>query len=78
MTLYDLPPRDADPCHALHSRVQRWMYDPVYQPLAASIVAERLYIPFTLKLRVGSRSARSANKNLFSGEQTWWTQGNPS
>ena len=74
MTLYDLPPRVADPCHALHSRVQRWMHDPVYQPLAASIVAERL----TLKLRVGSRSAGSANKNLFSREQTWWTQGNPS
>ena len=43
---FDLVPRVTDPCHDLHSRMLHWMYDPVYQPLAASIMLERLRSPF--------------------------------
>ena len=42
MTLNELAPRVTDPCHDLHSRMLHWMHDPVYQPLPASIMAERL------------------------------------
>ena len=74
MTLYDLPPQVTDPCHDLHSRVLRWMHDPVYQPLAASIMAKRLHSPFYSEGWVAG--APEALTNLFSREQPWWTQGN--